>query len=396
MQPTSSTNIDFANTEVAFRGKSNIDLRSAYYLFKIMNSQAMVTLGKKMINFAFAIHFPITGILRATIYKHFVGGTSISDCKKALNYLAKRNTGAILDYALEGEENEEIFDTTAEEVKRTIRYAHEHKNVPFSAFKPTGVGRSYLMTKVSANEPLTEEEAVEFERLKNRIESIFKLGCELGVPVLIDAEESWYQLFLDDFVMELMAKYNQEKAIVQNTYQMYRHDSIERIKQQHQMALDGGFRFGLKIVRGAYMEKERARAAAMGYEDPIQPDKTATDRDFNDITRYFVEHHETIDFMVATHNETSSLLLAELIDEYKLPRNHPNIYFSQLYGMSDHITFNLAEAGYNVIKYIPYAEVRTMMPYLFRRAEENTSVKGQSSRELRLIEQELKRRKRAK
>ena len=386
--------IDFSNSEIAFRGKSSTDLRSAYYLFKVMNNQMMVALGKKMINLAFAIHFPVKGILRATIYRHFVGGTSIDDCSKALSRLEKRNVSAILDYALEGEESETIFDATAEEVKRTIRYAHEHKNsVPFSAFKPTGVGRFGLMAKVSANEPLTEEESTEFDRLKNRIESIFREGYDLGIPVLIDAEESWIQPFLDDFVMELMAKYNQQKAIVQNTYQMYRHDSIARIKQHHQMALDGGFRFGLKIVRGAYMEKERKRATEMGYEDPIQPDKMATDRDFDDITRYFVEHHQTIDFMMATHNEKSSLLLAELIDEYKLPRNHPAISFSQLYGMSDHITYNLADAGYNVIKYIPYAEVKTMMPYLFRRAEENTSVKGQSSRELRMIEKELRRRK---
>ena len=393
MQVVSKTNIDFTNTEAAFRGKSNTDLRSAYYLFKIMNNQTMVALGKKMVNLAFAIRFPITGIVRATIYKHFVGGTSISDCKKALDYLTKRNASAILDYALEGEEKEELFDATAEEVKRTIRYAHEHKNVPFSAFKPSGVGRFDLMAKVSANESLTENETAEFARLEDRIESIFQLGHELGIPVLIDAEETWIQPMLDDLIMRLMAKYNKEKAIVQNTYQMYRHDSIARIKHHHQMALDGGFRFGLKTVRGAYMEKERKRAAAMGYEDPIQPNKEATDRDFDNITRYFVEHHQTIDFMVATHNETSSLLLAELIDEYKFLRNHPTIYFSQLYGMSDHITFNLADAGYNVIKYIPYAEVKTMMPYLFRRAEENSSTKGMTSRELRLIEAELKRRK---
>jgi proline dehydrogenase len=393
MQPETTNKVDFSNTEIAFRGKTNNDLRSAYYLFKVMNNQMMVMLGKKMIDLAFAIRFPITGILRATIYKHFVGGISIDDCKKALDRLQKRNVDSILDYALEGEENEKIFDATAEEVKRTIRYAHKHKNVPFGVFKPTGVGRAALMTKVSSNEILTEDETTELERAKNRIESIFKLGYELDIPVMIDAEESWYQVFLDDFVMEMMAKYNTEKAIVQNTYQMYRHDSVERIKQHHQMALDGGFRFGLKIVRGAYMEKERKRAADMGYEDPIQPNKEATDRDFDDITRYFIEHHKTIDFMVATHNEASSLLLAELIDEYKLPRNQPGISFSQLYGMSDNITCNLAEAGYHVIKYIPYAGVRTMMPYLFRRAEENSSVKGQSSRELMMIERELRRRR---
>jgi proline dehydrogenase len=393
MQLDKQNKIDFNNSEAAFRDKSNTDLRSAYLLFKVMNSQTMVVLGKILVNLAFAIRFPIKGILRATIYKHFVGGTSIEDCAKTVSRLAKRNVDMILDYALEGEENEEIFDATAEEVKRTIRYAHEHNYVPFSAFKPTGVGRLDLMAKVSAGETLTEDETAEFERLENRIESIFKLGHELDIPVLIDAEETWIQPMLDDLVMRLMAKYNKEKAIVQNTYQMYRHDSIERIKQHHQMALDGGFRFGLKTVRGAYMEKERKRAASMGYADPIQPNKEATDRDFDDITRYFIAHRQTIDFMVATHNEKSSLLLAKLIDEHQLPRNQPGISFSQLYGMSDHITYNLAEAGYNVVKYIPYGAVKTMMPYLFRRAEENTSVKGQSSRELRLIVKELRRRK---
>ena len=385
--------LDFSNSEIAFRGKSNTDLYSTYLLFKVMNSPTMVKLGKFAVNFAFAIRFPIKGILRATIYKHFVGGTSIDDCRKTIVRLAERNVHTILDYALEGGAKEEIFDAAAQEVKRTIRYAHEHKNVPFGVFKPSSVGRFALMEKVSAGETLTADEKAELERLENRIESIFKLGHELGIPVLIDAEETWIQPMLDDLIMRLMAVYNKEKAIVQNTYQMYRHDSIERIKQHHKTALEGGFRFGLKTVRGAYMEKERKRAAEMGYADPIQPNKEAADRDFDEITRYFIAHRDTIDFMIATHNEKSSQLLAELIDDYQLPRNQSGISFSQLYGMSDNITFNLAEMGYNVVKYIPYGEVKTMMPYLFRRAEENTSVKGQSSRELRLIENELRRRK---
>jgi proline dehydrogenase len=226
------------------------------------------------------------------------------------------------------------------------------------------------------------------------VESIFKRGYELGVPVLIDAEHTWIQPVLDDLVLEMMERYNKDAAIVQNTYQMYRHDAINRLKEHHRIALDKGVKFGLKIVRGAYMEIERARAAEMGYLSPIQPDKIATDHDFNEVIRYFMDHIDTIHFMVATHNEVSSQLLAHLIDERGLPHDHPHIYFSQLYGMSDHITFNLAEKGYNVVKYVPYGEVKTMMPYLFRRAEENTSVKGQSSRELKLIEKEIRRRKR--
>ncbi len=393
MQPTTAPKFDFNNSEIAFRDKSNNTLRQSQLLFKVMNSEGLVKLGKSLVNFAFAIRFPVNGIIRATIYRHFVGGETIEDCSKVVNKLYERNVGSILDFAVEGEENEDIFDSTCAEVIRTVEYAQKHQEVPFSAFKITGIGRFDLLVKVSEKEPLNVEEQGEYERVVKRVDDIFKRGYELGVPILIDAEHSWIQPMLDDLVMEMMAKYNKEKAIVQNTYQMYRHDSIARIKEHHKMALDGGFKFGLKIVRGAYMEIERARALEKGYPSPIQPDKPATDRDFDAIMRYFIENVDTIDFMVATHNEKSTQLLADLLAEFNLPKNHPSIYFAQLYGMSDHITYNLAEHGYNVVKYVPYGEIKTMMPYLFRRAEENTSVKGQSSRELNLINQEIKRRK---
>lgn len=385
--------IDFDNSEIAFRDKSNTDLRRAHLLFNVMNSQSMVNMGKSLLNFAFAIHFPVKGILRQTIYKQFVGGTSIEDCEKTIQKLGQSNIGSILDYALEGEEKDEIFDATCQEVIRTVEYAQKHAQVPFSAFKITGVGRFDLLVKVSDNQSLSDEEATEYERVVNRVDAIFKRGYELGVPILIDAEHSWIQPMLDELVLGMMRKYNHGKAIVQNTYQMYRWDSIERLKQHHKIALDEGLKFGLKIVRGAYMEIERERAAKMGYPSPIQPDKAATDRDYNEIIRYLVSNVETIEFMVATHNDKSSQLLAQLIDEHQLAHNHPHIYFAQLYGMSDNITYNLANLGYNVVKYVPYGEVKMMMPYLFRRAEENTSVKGQSSRELLLIKNEIKRRK---
>ena len=384
--------VNFENTEIAFRDQSDTGLKQAYLLFKVMNSRTMVNMGKHLVNLAFAVHFPVEGIIRNTIYRHFVGGVSIEDCSKTIARLANCNVDSILDYAQEGEESESVFDATAREVIRTIEFARSHKNVPFSVFKITGIGRFDLLAKVSERLSLTGEEENEFRRVEERMDTIFRRGFELGVPVLIDAEETWIQPVLDEMVMKLMARYNKEKAIVQNTYQMYRHDSIERIKRHHRMALEGGFKFGLKIVRGAYMEKERNRAAERGYPSPIQPDKPATDRDFDAIVRYFMEHLNTIDFMVATHNEESSLLLARLIDEYNLPRNHRGIYFSQLYGMSDHITYNLAEQGYNVAKYVPYGAVKTMMPYLFRRAEENSSVKGQTNRELKMIRTEMKRR----
>lgn len=394
MQKEKTQLIDFSNSEIAFRDKSNLALRRAHLLFQVMNSEGLVNLGKWLVNFAFAIRFPVKGILRQTIYKQFVGGMSIEDCDKTIKQLANRSVGSILDYALEGEEKDEIFDATAQEVIRTVEYAQAHKkDVPFSAFKITGIGRFDLLAKVSDNQPLTDEEKEEYNRVVNRVDAIFKRGYELNVPILIDAEHSWIQPVLDDLVMDMMRKYNHEKAIVQNTYQMYRWDSIERLKQHHKTALDEGLKFGLKIVRGAYMEIERERAAEMGYPSPIQPDKPATDKDFDDIIYYFMDNLDTIEFMVATHNEKSSQLLAQLIDERGVEHNHPHIYFSQLYGMSDHITYNLAQLGYNVVKYVPYGEVKTMMPYLFRRAEENTSVKGQTSRELRLIEKEIRRRK---
>jgi len=393
MQSKEMLPVNFENTEIAFRDQSNASLKQAYQLFRVMNSRTLVNMGKHLLNFAFAIRFPVEGIIRNTIYRHFVGGVSIEDCSRTIARLAQSKVDSILDYAQEGEESDDAFDATCREVIDTVEFASDHKEVPFSVFKITGVARFDLLAKVSGCQSLTAEERAEYRRVEERVEAIFRRGYELDVPVLIDAEESWIQPVLDDIVMNLMSRYNKEKAIVQNTYQMYRHDSIARIKQHHRMALEGGFKFGLKIVRGAYMEKERNRAAERGYPSPIQPDKPATDRDFNDIIRYFIAHLDSIDFMVATHNEESSLLLARLIDEYNLPRNHKGIYFSQLYGMSDHITYNLAESGYNVAKYVPYGAVKTMMPYLFRRAEENSSVKGQTSRELKMIRTEIKRRR---
>ncbi len=386
--------IDFENLEIAFKDKSNAQLRQANMLFKVMNNAGMVKVGKHMVNLAFNIHFPIKGIIRNTIYKHFVGGVSIEDCSKTIENLAKRNVGIILDYAMEGEESEELFDASCAEIIRTIEFAHQNKNnVPFSAFKITGIGRFVLLAKKSDEAELSDEETEELERVYNRVDSIFRKGHELGVPVLIDAEHSWIQPYLDKLVLEMMEKYNREKAIVQNTYQMYRHDSCDRIKEHLKHATDKGVLFGLKIVRGAYMEIERTRAELLGYNSPIHPNKPATDKDFDNVIRHLIQQIDKVNLMVATHNEESTQLLVSKFSKYHLPVNHPNIYFSQLYGMSDHITFNLAAKGFNVVKYVPYGEVKTMMPYLFRRAEENSSMRGQTSRELQLIKQEIKRRR---
>lgn len=396
MQTIKTAQVDFYNTKLAFSDQSNNALNEAYQLFKIMNNKRLVEIGEKLVNIAFAIKLPIKPIIRNTIYKHFVGGTSITDCGKTIERLAKRNVGSILDYALEGEESEELFEATCREIIRTIEYANKSKNVPFSAFKITGIASLDLLTKVCSNSPLTVNESKRFRAVEDRVEAIFKRGYELGVPVLIDSEQTWIQPILDDIVLKEMVKFNKEKAIVQNTYQMYRHDALERLKKHHRLSIENGFKFGLKIVRGAYMETERERANELGYPSPIQPNKAATDRDFDDSIIYMIENHNTIDFMVATHNEHSSMLLTQLIDENGIDRNYPGIYFSQLYGMSDHITYNLAENGYNVVKYLPYGEIKTMMPYLFRRARENSSIKGQTSRELQLIKSERNRRKKEK
>ena len=394
MGDVNSNALNFENSEVSFRGKSDRDLRQTHQLFKMMNNSTLVKVGKPMINLAFGMHLPIQGIIRNTIYKHFVGGISIQDSEKTIAKLAEHNVGTILDYAVEGEESEKLFDDTAAEVIRTIQYAHSHiKTVPYSAFKITGIGRFDLLVKVSDNAKLSETETEEYRRVLKRVDDIFRIGYELNVPILIDAEETWIQPMLDDLVMEMSRKYNKEMAVVQNTYQMYRVDSIERLKKHHEIAKSEGWHFGLKIVRGAYMEKERARALAMGYPSPIQPDKASTDRDFDDIIDYMVENRDTIHFMVATHNQKSCMHLANLMDKNNIPRNDPKIYFAQLYGMSDNLSYNLAEAGFNTVKYVPYGAVKTMMPYLLRRAQENTSVKGQSSRELQLIEKVLQRRK---
>lgn len=385
--------IDFGNTQVAFKDKSNTDLREMHILFQVMNSPQWVSFGKRLLKVASATHFPIEWIVKRTIYKHFCGGTSIADSSHLIDKLYKRGVGTILDYAIEGVASEETFDATCKELLRAIKFAHNNKKTPFNAFKMSGIGPFGLMVKVSNDIPLTKYETKRYHFMMDRVDAICKLSKELDVPILIDAEESWIQPMLDNVILKMMRKYNKEKAIVQNTYQMYRHDRLEIIKKHHEYAKNEGFFLGLKIVRGAYMEKERERASLMNYPSPIQPDKAATDRDFNEAIRYCVTNAETISLMVATHNEKSTQLLASLIDENSLPHNHPHLYFSQLYGMSDHLTYNLAEAGYNVVKYVPYGKVKTMVPYLIRRAEENSSVSGQSSRELLLIKKELKRRK---
>ncbi len=385
--------VSFENTEIAFSGKSKKDLNRAYWLFKLVGSNTFVKIGKSLTNFALRLHLPIKGLIKATIFKHFCGGETIDECEQTSNELAQYGIGTILDYSVEGKTSEEDFDATAKEIIATVNKANNNSNIPFSVFKVTGIARFELLEKVNNKADLTEEEKLEFERVYQRVNKICNASYQTGTPVFIDAEESWIQDTIDGLTNEMMAQYNKERAIVYNTIQIYRWDRLEFLKQSYAHARENGYILGIKLVRGAYMEKERDRAEELHYPSPIQKDKASSDKDYNAALDFCVQHIDRIALCAGTHNEESSLYLSKLIEQNQLNKNHPHLYFAQLYGMSDHISFNLANAGFNVAKYVPYGPIREVLPYLIRRAEENTSVAGQTSRELSLIMKEKQRRK---
>ncbi|GAA4780877.1 proline dehydrogenase family protein [Olivibacter ginsenosidimutans] len=390
---TTGKKLTFNNTEVAFRSKTNAALNRAYWLFKIISSNFLTKVGPPATNFALRIGLPITGIIRKTIFEHFCGGETIANCEQSIQLLASQHVGTILDYSVEGEDTEETFDQVLTEILKTINRAKQDHNIPFSVFKVTGLGRFDLLAKVNAKEALHAAEEEEFSRIKMRVDSICRAAHDANIAVLIDAEHSWIQDIIDDLAREMMRKYNKEKPLVYNTYQLYRSDILAALKADLYLAQTDGFHLGAKLVRGAYMEIERDRAKKMDYPSPIQPTKEATDRDYNEAIHFCLDHLDHMGFMAGTHNEASSRLLAEELDKRGIARSDKRIYFAQLFGMSDHLSFNLSEAGYNVAKYMPYGPVKAVMPYLFRRAQENTSVAGQTSRELSLIIAEQKRRK---
>ncbi|WP_029275914.1 proline dehydrogenase family protein [Pedobacter borealis] len=391
LSPNKQPNFD--NTEIAFRQKSNNELKKAYWLFKMIGSNFLTKVGPAITNFFLNIGLPIQGAIKATIFQQFCGGETIAECDKAIAQLDKGGVGTILDYSVEGEEEEQVFDETCAEIIRTIVRADGDVKIPITVFKITGIGRFALLQKLDAKETLNDAEKAEYEKVKLRCEMICKTAFDKGVPIMIDAEETWIQNTIDELALDMMRKFNRERIIVYNTYQMYRHDKLADMKADHLIAKADGFILGVKMVRGAYMEKERKRAAEMGYPSPIQPDKAASDRDYNESLRYCVDHIEEIAIVAGTHNEDSSRLLTYLLEEKNITHNHPHVYFAQLLGMSDNLSFNLADSNYNVAKYVPYGPIKAVMPYLFRRAQENTSVAGQTGRELGLIERELKRRK---
>jgi proline dehydrogenase len=383
--------MDFNNTEIAFSNKSNSDLKRSYWLFKIISWNWLIKLGPILLKIFMPLWFPIP-IIKATIFKQFCGGESIDECTSTINDLSAQNVKTILDYSVEGKEEESVFDANVQEILTAINKAKSNPNIPFSVFKPTGFGRFKLLQKVSTKKSLSQNEEAEFERLKNRIDQICAAGAEMNTPIFIDAEETWIQNTIDDIALNMMRKYNTKKAIIYNTLQMYRWDRIAYLKEIQSIADNEAFYIGIKLVRGAYIEKERERAEKKGYEDPMQNSKEATDKDFNLALKFCVENIENISFCCASHNEESSLLLIDLMKTHNISINDDRIYFAQLLGMSNHISNNIGKAGYNVAKYVPYGPVKEVTPYLIRRAEENTSIAGQTGRELSLILNEQKRR----
>lgn len=387
--------ISFDNTEIAFKGKSNKDLKRAYWLFKAVGNRFLVRFGRWSTSIAFKLRLPIRGLIKKTIFHQFCGGESIEESISVANRLSKRNVKTILDYSIEGKTSDDDFDATVAEIIATISEAENNPSIPFAVFKTTGICLFSILEKANKSlDLLNSEEKVKYEQLLLRVDAICSAAHKSGVPLFIDAEETWIQDTIDRIVTGMMAKYNTEKAIIFNTIQMYRHDRLDYFRLVIEQARKENYFVGMKIVRGAYMEKERERADEKGYPSPIQKDKAASDQDFDASLRLALENLNTVSVCAGSHNEKSALLLVELMLEFKIQKNDINVYFAQLLGMSDHISFNLANAGYNVAKYVPYGPVKEVMPYLIRRAEENTSVAGQTSRELSLIMKERKRRKR--
>lgn len=389
----SETKVSFDNTAVAFASKSDAELLKMYSLFATMNNNLLVKTGGSLVQRAFKWGLPVKFLVKPTVFRHFCGGENLLECNRAIEELGNANIGTILDYSVEGENNENSFDRTSKEILATIEKAHGSPHIPFSVFKVSGLADSAILEKLQAKQALTPPEEKAFARAHARIDMICRRAHQYGVAVFVDAEESWFQETIDQLTYEMMAKYNTERAIVYNTYQLYRHDRLDILRRDCEQAAANNYHLGAKLVRGAYMEKEAARAVEKGYPNPINPSKEASDALFNEALTFCVEHLDRVAICAGTHNEASSYLLLDLMDKHGISPQDKRIYFAQLYGMSDNISYNLAHAGYNVAKYVPYGPVEAVIPYLLRRAEENTAIAGQSSREYNLIKKEMRRRK---
>jgi proline dehydrogenase len=385
--------LNFDNTEVAFSSKNNLELRKAHFLFSSMGKPWLTKAGIALTHFAFKFHLPVKGLIKNTIFRQFCGGESLQEADQTAANLTAYNISVIMDYGVEGKNEEAEFEKTTATFIQTIKFAANKAYIPFVSLKVTGFCRFQLLEKLHQKEVLSREEEKEFDRFQHRIDSICFCAAQNKKMILVDAEESWIQEPVDDITNKMMAKYNRDQVIVFNTFQLYRHDRLGYLQESAAEAERQGYMLGAKLVRGAYMEKERKRAAEMNYPSPIQPDKASADRDYNDALRFCIDHIERVALFIGTHNEQSCMLATELMQQKNISGSHPHIYFSQLFGMSDNISFNLANAGYQVSKYLPYGPVEEVIPYLMRRAQENTSVAGQTGRELGLITKELNRRK---
>jgi proline dehydrogenase len=384
--------LNFQDTETAFRDKSNSELKEKYRLFWMMNSSMLNGIGTRSAEFALSIGLPVEWLIKRTIFEQFCGGENIEECQATIDRLGNSGIGAILDYSVEGKFTEADFEFGKDEVIRNLDRAKNDSDIPFAVFKVTGIAPLGTLEKVSGGREMKESNKVKWESAQRRVREICEYANKIGQPVFIDAEESWIQNAIDSMAMEMMAEFNKDQPIVYTTTQMYRHDRLQYIMDEHNKATDSGYYFAVKLVRGAYMEKERERAEEMGYASPIHPDKAATDEAYDAAVEYCLEHIDEIAFVNGTHNEESTQRMAQIMEAKGLPHDHPNCFFSQLYGMSDNLSYILADNGYNVSKYVPYGPVKDAVPYLIRRARENSSVTGQMSRELDLISREIERR----
>ncbi|NNM23651.1 MAG: proline dehydrogenase [Flavobacteriaceae bacterium] len=382
----------FDNTEIAFKLKNDSELERAYFLFKMISKEPLVRIGTAVTKFALDLHLPVEGLIRSTVFDHFCGGVNEKDCMPVIDRLEAAGVYSVLDFSVEGKDEDGQCNAAMEKVIELTRFAEHKSAMPFSVFKPTGLGRFRTWQKVTENKELTSQEKAEWERIVNRYDKICQVAYDCDVVLLIDAEESWMQDAADALCERMMEKYNKEKAIVFNTLQCYRWDRMDYMKKLHARAKAKGYKLGFKIVRGAYLEKENDRAEEKGYRSPICENKVATNENFNQVMAYIFDHLDDIHLFLGTHNEDSCYQAMDIMEAQGISKNDPRVWFGQLYGMSDHISYNLAVLDYNVAKYIPFGPVKDVMPYLIRRAEENTSVAGQTSRELDLLKREKKRR----
>ncbi|MDR1552915.1 MAG: proline dehydrogenase family protein [Prevotellaceae bacterium] len=388
--------IDFKNTQIAFEAKSNADLRRAKILFNAIKHTWVVKLGKIFVYITTKLRFPVGWLLKPTIYKQFVGGETLEKCTPLAQQLMKYNIRSIFDYSAEGGGSDKDIQQTFDEFIRSIEYAKGNENVAYTVFKPTALTTDELLEKASSKAELNEEEQKQYDAYKQRFEKLCQRAYDNDVRILVDAEDYCFQDAIDEFTEEMMRKFNKKRATVFTTLQMYRHDRLPYLAKLYNDAVENNYTVGMKFVRGAYMEKERERAKQLGYPDPVCQTKKATDENYNSGLLYVIEHIDKFEMFSGTHNEESNIVLANLIDKHNIARNDNRIFFAQLYGMSENLSYNLAHEGYNVAKYIPYAPVKKVLPYLIRRAEENTSIAGQTTRELELLKAELRRRKTVK